>query len=132
MKNKITAEEEPRGRLLAVAGGVAIAYAITCAAFIAYAALLTYTNLTEEKAPLVVTLVSLFSVITAGFDAARGARRRGWLWGLIAGALYAAALTLLGVWLGRGGAFDARSLSLFALCLAGGGLGGVIGINRGK
>lgn len=116
-------------RMGALISGTLVAFAITCTVLIAYAMLITYSTFTGENLPLVVTLTCLASVIIAGFDAAKGANSRGWLWGIIAGAIYAIILTSIGVWINRGFVLDARSATLIILSIAGGGLGGVLGIN---
>ena len=112
--------------------GVLIGYAITIIVFISYALLLTYTHMGEENIGLVVTGTTVFSVLVAGFDAARIQSKRGWLWGVVAGFGYG--LLLIGLMMFfQGGAISAdRSLSLLAIALAGGGLGGVVGINLPK
>jgi putative membrane protein (TIGR04086 family) len=79
--------------------------------------------------PLVVTVTCLIAVIVAGFDAAKGAESRGWLWGITAGFVYAVILAVIGVWLNKGFVVDSRTVTLGILSLAGGGFGGVFGIN---
>jgi len=114
---------------LALLAGTLAGCAITAAAFIACAALLTYTGLAERSVPAIVTVVCVLSSAVAGFDAARGARGRGWLWGLAAGLVYSAVLICAGRALAEGFSFDGRTLALIAVCVAGGGVGGVVGIN---
>ncbi len=104
-------------------------YAVTCVVFIGYAVLITYTSVTGEALPMVVTGTSLLSVMLAGFDAAKGAENRGWLWGILAGFIYAVILAVIGLWVNRGFQLDTRTATLFVLSTAGGGLGGVSGIN---
>ena len=126
----IVAEDKP-SRLNALITGVLAAYAITCIVLIGYAVLITYASLTGENMPLVVTITSLASAVVAGFDAARGAESRGWFWGIVAGFIYAAILTAIGIWVNKGFVVDSRTVTLLVLSVAGGGLGGVIGINLG-
>ncbi len=118
--------------LLALLTGILIAYAITCIFFICCALLLRYTSLTEQSVPMYVSIACVISVAVAGFDAAKAAEKNGWLWGLIAGAIYALILMLIGAFAIKGYTFDTRSLTLIALCVAGGGLGGIVGINVKK
>ena len=118
--------------MIALGTGLAVAYAITCIVFIAYAILITYTNISMDSLPLVVTVTSVISSLVAGYDAAKAALRRGWLWGLAAGFLYALILVIIGYWVGQGFAFDLRTVTTLLLSVAGGGLGGVIGINFRK
>ena len=125
---KVVVTEE-KSRFFNLFSGVMIAYAITCVIFIGYALLLTYTSITEKDIGLVVTITTIISALVAGFDAAKGAKEKGWFWGIIAGLLYAIILLAIGAWVSKGFLFDARSVSLLILSLAGGGLGGVLGIN---
>ena len=112
--------------------GVLIAYALTCIVFIAYAILLTYTDIQEKNISLIVTITTIVSVIIAGFDSAKGAADKGWLWGMIAGAIYALLLLCVMTWIRKAFIMDSRAVTLIVLSLAGGGLGGVIGINMKK
>ena len=112
-----------------VISGVLIAYAITCIVFIGYAILLTYTNIAENNISLIVTITSILSVIVAGFDAAKDATGKGWFWGMIAGLIYAVILICIMTWVQREFRVDSRAVTLLILSVAGGGLGGVVGIN---
>ena len=112
--------------------GVMIGYAITIIVFITYAILLTYTNLSEENISLVVTTTSIISVFIAGFDAARYQTKKGWLWGLLAGLIYGIILITIMIFMQGGIISFSRGFSMLILSLAGGGLGGVIGINLKK
>ncbi len=129
-KNVIT--EEKNSQIASLVNGVMIAYAITCLVFITYALLITYSSFTGENVSIVVTVTSLISVIVAGYDAAKGAKSHGWLWGMCAGLVYALILAFIGAWLNRGFVFDGRTFILIILSIAGGGLGGVVGINLKK
>lgn len=109
--------------------GVLIAYAVTAIVFLGYAILITYTNVSERSLPMVVAITTVLSVMIAGFDAARGAASRGWLWGMVAGLVYV--LILAGIMLVFLPSFpiDGRTIVVCVLGIAGGGLGGVFGIN---
>jgi putative membrane protein (TIGR04086 family) len=127
-KTKIVTEDK-YSQLIALGTGLAVAYGITCIVFIAYAIIITYTSVSADGMPLVVTMTSIIAALVAGYDAAKGALRRGWLWGLAAGFLYALILIVIGYWIGQGFTFDLRTITTLLLAIAGGGLGGVIGIN---
>lgn len=129
--SKTVIAEEKVSRIHALASGVLTAYAITCIIMIGYAMLITYSTFTGERLPLVVTCTALVSVVIAGFDSAKGADSRGWMWGIIAGALYAVILVAIGIWV-NGLQIDSRTVTMVILSIAGGGLGGVIGINFKK
>lgn len=109
--------------------GVLMGYAITCIIFLAYSMLITYTNMTEQNLPMVVAVTTLLSVMIAGFDAAKGAERKGWLWGMAAGLAYILILTGLMMNVLQSFAVDTRTITSVVLALAGGGMGGILGIN---
>ena len=121
-----------RTQIVFLLKGVLIAFAITSIALLAYALLVTYTNMSESILPTVIAITTLLSVMVAGFDAARGAQNRGWLWGMCAGLLYATVLAILMIIAVPSFAVDTRTLTTIAIAIAGGGLGGMLGINLGK
>jgi putative membrane protein (TIGR04086 family) len=113
--------------------GVLVGYAITVIIFLGYSMLITYTAMSDNNLPIIVAVTTLLSVIVAGFDAARGATHRGWLWGMGAGFVYVLILLAIMMIFLRGFAVDSRTLTVTVLSVAGGGLGGVLGINfKGK
>jgi putative membrane protein (TIGR04086 family) len=124
--------EEDKHQITALMTGVFIGYAITCLAMITYALLITYLNFTGEALPLIVTITSLASAIVAGFDSGKCAKNKGWLWGMVAGSMYALILIALGIWINQGFLLDSRTIALTVLSVSGGGVGGVIGINFSK
>ena len=126
MKTEVKTESS---RIYSLLSGVMVGYAITCIIFLGYSILITYTSLTDEKMPLVVAGATLISVIVAGFDAAKGAENKGWFWGIMAGFIYALILMLIMTLVLKGFRPDPRTATVLVLSLAGGGLGGVFGIN---
>ena len=112
--------------------GVLMGYAITCIVFLGYSMLITYTGMTERNLPTVVAITTLLSVMVAGFDAAKGADNRGWLWGMGAGLIYILILTGLMMGVLQRFAVDTRTVTSIMLALAGGGMGGILGINMRK
>jgi len=115
-----------------LAKGVLAAFAITIIAFLAYAMLVTYTNMSERNLPTVVAITTLLSVMVAGFDAAKGANQRGWLWGMAAGFAYILVLVIIMTVMLPAFAVDGRTFTTIAIGIAGGGLGGMLGINLRK
>lgn len=112
--------------------GILVGYAITCVVFLGYSMLITYTSMSEKNIPVVVAVTTLLSVLVAGFDAARGAERKGWLWGMAAGLVYILVLAVIMMAAVKGFTVDSRTITIFVLSIAGGGLGGVLGINLKK
>jgi len=121
-----------KDRIVGLVMGVVIAYAITAISFIATATLITYTGLQESAVPVIVMITCVMSVLVAGFDAARKSSKNGWVWGILAGGIYAVILILIIVWVSGGFVMEMRKVMLLLLSLVGGGIGGAIGINFKK
>ncbi|MCL2204182.1 MAG: TIGR04086 family membrane protein [Defluviitaleaceae bacterium] len=109
--------------------GVLMGFAITAIVFLGYAMLITYTQMSERSLHMVVAVTTLLSVLVAGFDAARAAPYKGWLWGMGAGFLYIAILAIIMMVMLPGFGVDGRTLLVLVLAILGGGLGGILGIN---
>ena len=124
--------EENKSQIKQLIWGVLMGYAITVIVFLAYAMLITYTQMSERNLPTVVAITTLLSVMVAGFDAAKGAPSRGWMWGMIAGAIYVAVLAIIMFVMLPGFFVDGRTVTVVVLSVAGGGLGGILGINIRK
>jgi len=121
--------EENKSQIKQLVIGVMVGYAITCIIFLAYAMLITYTQMSERNLPMVIAITTLLSVMIAGFDAAKGAPSRGWMWGMIAGFIYVAVLGIIMMVMLPGFFVDGRTITVILLSIAGGGLGGILGIN---
>ena len=124
--------KDKKARMKAILTGVLAGYGISCIGFIACALALKYTGLAEKSVPALVTVICFISAVVAGFDSAKGADDKGWLWGLAAGLIYALILMCIGIWLSEGFMFDGRTVTLALLSVASGGLGGIVGINFKK
>ncbi|MCL2571741.1 MAG: TIGR04086 family membrane protein [Defluviitaleaceae bacterium] len=125
--NLVTEENKSQIKQLVI--GVMIGYAITCIVFLAYAMLITYTQMSERNLPMVVAVTTLLSVMIAGFDAAKGATSKGWMWGMIAGFIYVVIMGIIMMVMLPGFFADGRTATVIILSIAGGGLGGILGIN---
>jgi len=121
--------EEKKSKFSIIFSAITMAFAITAIVFISYAVILTYTSVSEKNLSLVVTVTSIISIAVAGFDAAKSCKSKGWLWGILAGIIYAIILFIISVIASQRIIFSTQSLMLFLLAAASGGLGGIIGIN---
>jgi putative membrane protein (TIGR04086 family) len=124
--------EENNSPLLYLLKGTSIAYAVTLIVFIVYSIILTYTDTTEENLSTVIMITVVVSVLISGFDTARGVKNKGLIWGLIAGFIYSAIMIIVGFCVVPDYKLSASSLINLILGLAGGGFGGIIGINTKK
>lgn len=130
-KNNMVTEEK-KSKIITILFAVSISFAITAIIFIGYAILITYSSVSEHNLSLVITSTSIISIAIAGFDVARSSENKGWLWGIIAGLIYATILTLIGVIAASKIILCTQTLMLFLLAAASGGVGGIIGINFKK
>ena len=106
---------------------VAIAFAITCIVFIAYAIILTYTDITDKYIGLVSAVSTAISAMVSCYDCAKGAENKGLFWGIGSGLIYALLLFL--VCSAAGNSFEPARFITFLIAGAAGGIGGILGIN---
>ncbi len=130
-ENVKTKKEMGNSQILCMLKGIVMAYAVTCIIFITYGIVLTYTDVTEEKLPLIALCCTVISAGIAGFDWARCAKARGILWGILAGLAYGVILFVLDGIAGSGFSV-VGSKGLMILLAAAGGVGGILGINMKK
>lgn len=131
-KKRESMEKQGGQNWICMVKGMAIAYAITCIFFIAYGLILTYTNISEESLPMIALVCTAISSAVAGYDWAKCRKRKGLLMGLAAGLIYTVILFLV-----TGLASDTFTLGMskvmsLIVALAGGGIGGIMGVNGKK
>ncbi len=131
-ENVKTKKEMGNSQILCMLKGIVMAYAVTCIIFITYGIVLTYTDVTEEKLPLIALCCTVISAGIAGFDWARCAKARGILWGILAGLAYGVILFVLDGIAGSGFSVVGSKGLMIILAAAGGGVGGILGINMKK
>ena len=131
-ENVKTKKEMGNSQILCMLKGIVMAYAVTCIIFITYGIVLTYTDITEEKIPLIALCCTVISAGIAGFDWARCAKARGILWGILAGLAYGLILFVLDGIAGSGFSVVGSKGLMILLAAAGGGVGGILGINMKK
>lgn len=108
--------------------GLLLAFVFTLLTFVLFACLLAYTALSEGLIPAICIVVQSIGAAIAGFSAAKAAGNRGMLWGVLAGFGYMAVLWLC-AYLAGGTGIGSYFLLRLLLSLAGGALGGIIGVN---
>lgn len=122
--------EENRSPIKAMMLGVGMGYILTFIVFIIYCILITYTGITEKNIQVVVLCTVVMSVLIAGFKTARAADTKGWLWGICSGVIYVLIMIIIGYCFTQDYAIGSKTGMLLILSIAGGGLGGVVGINK--
>lgn len=125
-----TRERQTGGTALCLLRGMGIAFAITCIIFIGFGMILTYTAASEESLPLVSLICTALSVAAAGYDWAACKRKRGLLWGALAGLVYTALLYVITSLAADSFVLHASGLMTLAVALAAGVIGGILGVNR--
>lgn len=109
--------------------GVLIAAVFTVVSFVLFACLLAYTGMKEQTIPVIAVATEGIGAAISGFAAAKGAKSRGFLYGLSAGAIYIVLIRAIGV-LACGGSFlQAHMLLMLLISAACGALGGIFGVN---
>ena len=119
-----------KGNLLCMVKGLAVAFAITCIIFIGFGILLTYTEITEDSLPMVSLVCTALSAGAAGFDWAACMQKRGLLWGMAAGGAYVVLLYMIISLAAERFSLELSLVMTFAVALAGGAVGGILGVNR--
>ncbi len=109
--------------------GVLLGYAITIISFLGYAMLLTYTDTSDLNINTITTIITVFSVLVAGFDTAKNSKNKGLLWGLLSGFTYSLILLIVGNVFVENFVLDIQSIFLIFLSILAGAIGGVFGIN---
>ena len=131
MKKENGKKERQQNRaLLPLFRGMAVAFAVTCIIFIGFGILLTYTDVSEERLPLVSLLCTAVSAAIAGYDWAACMGRKGILWGMAAGLVYTLVLYLI---IGLATDHFLPELSgvmTLIVAAAAGSIGGILGVNR--
>ncbi len=118
-----------RTPLTAMLKGILISYIITAAVFITYAVLMTYTDVSGEHISLAAIVTTAAACTISGFITARAAVSRGLVWGMLSGLLYVLILFISAFLLIPAFVPSAGFAVTILLAIAGGGLGGIFGIN---
>lgn len=114
-----TTKKESEWRVIGILKAIVVAYAITAILFIGLALLLTYTSMPESSIRVIVIITTIISTLVAGYDTAKGAKSRGWFWGMCAGIAYGLVLVLINGIIIKDLALTGNTLTLFIM--AGGG-----------
>ncbi|MFZ5966041.1 MAG: TIGR04086 family membrane protein [Bacillota bacterium] len=109
--------------------GVVSAYIFSLIVFIIMALLITYTSMSETIIPLMTTIVMIISVSVSGMYSGMKIKRKGWLNGGIAGLIYIIWMIFMSWVFIEGFSFDKYALFKILIGAAGGGIGGMIGVN---
>lgn len=112
--------------------GIAIAFAITCIVFIGCGILLTYFTMPEKSIPVIALCCTALSSAAAGYDWAVCMKHRGIFWGMAAGFVYCVLLYFITSIAADDFSIHMSFWMTMIVALAGGAIGGIMGINRKK
>lgn len=129
-KNRKEMKTAKGNTCLCLVRGMAVAFAITCIIFIGFGILLTYTSLSEDRLPLVSLVCTALSAAAAGYDWAACMQKKGIFWGLAAGAVYTVLLYMITSLASDSFALQLSGIMTLIVALAGGAVGGILGVNR--
>ncbi|MDO4300697.1 MAG: TIGR04086 family membrane protein [Clostridia bacterium] len=115
--------------VIALFKGILISYIITMLVFIIFALLITYTDISEKHIGTVIRITTAIVCILSGFITAGSANKGGLIWGIISGISYVIIMCIVGYLLLPDYSITSKLIVSLMLAVAGGGLGGVVGIN---
>ena len=116
--------------LTALMKGIIISYSLTMIVFIVYALLLTYSNVPENMVSPAALITTAISCILCGYITAKSAKSRGLLWGVLSGFCYMIIMFTIGFSTIPTYELNQKMIISSCLALGGGGLGGILGVNR--
>lgn len=109
--------------------GLGFSYLFTFCAFLLFATILHFTNISDNVIPGIILLISILSILTGSAICTKNADSQGWLWGSIIGITYALILYIVSSLTLTGFYIPFSSLYLILGYTAIGSIGGIIGIN---
>lgn len=112
--------------------GLLVSVIITVLAFILLSLILANTNFPQKLITPAVVVTTIISVLTAGSVSTRGIRNKGWLNGSIVGLIYMSILYLISSLVYNNFTIDKYVITMTAIGILAGAIGGILGINTGK
>lgn len=112
-----------------IAKGSILAIAITLISLTIYAALLTYTTISETTITPVILVISGISILLASSISARKLKKQGMINGGLIGLIYILVIYLLSSILSVEFNLNTSSIIMIIVCIITGMVGGIIGIN---
>ncbi len=111
---------------------VAIAYVISTVFLVILSLLYAYTGISEGLVFVMTDVLRVVAVIISAILTAKGVNSRGWIWGIASGVCYIGVMHLLGFMIWDDYLISTDISTGVITALAGGSIGGIIGINIGK
>ena len=118
-----------RPALPAIFRGILTAAAITLVSMLVCALVMTFASLNENAVFIAMHITSLAAVFIGSLAAASRINKNGMINGMIVGILYAFLMMFTGFMTTPDYTLTAKTLLTFGICIAGGALGGILGVN---
>lgn len=112
--------------------GLLASIIVTVLAFILLSLILANTDFPQKLITPAVVLTTIVSVLTAGSVSTRGIHNKGWLNGSVVGLIYMILLYLISSLVYNDFTIDKYVITMTAIGVLAGAIGGIIGINTGK
>ena len=112
--------------------GSGISILITIIALIVFSILLTYTNISENSIPAVVILLTSISILIGATMATTSLKKNGIVNGMMVGLIYILVIYLLSSIIEKDFSLNIQSILMIISSIVAGGIGGIIGVNRGN
>ena len=125
-------EAGTQGIWMGVAKGVLVALLVTVVCYVVTAVLLVQTNLSEGAVGWISLVVTAVASFLAGFTAAKEQQKGGLWWGIGTALIYFCVVVALLFLCGNAPLFTLGRLPGLLCAIGGGGLGGILGINKKK
>lgn len=127
----MTIKTKKKIRFSRVIEGVLRAYILTLFLFVIFSLVLYFTKISERTIPVVILIISVFSIFISGVGIARKVDAKGWLYGSLIGMFYVLISSILGSMILPGpsmGICKGNFINLFIGMLVGA-FSGAIGVN---
>ena len=118
--------------LPAIFRGILAAAVITSVSMLVCALVMTFAALDENTVFIAMHITSLAAVFLGSLAAASRISKNGMINGIIVGLVYAVLMLFTGFMTTPGYTLTSKTLLTFGICIAGGALGGIFGVNIKK
>lgn len=109
--------------------GTVIGLLVTIMLILIFTIILTYTKLSEDRIPLINSIIMILGITTGSIFTSRKAEKNGWIFGGVTGILYFIIIFILSIIFIKNYAFDKYFIFKGLVALSTGIIGGMIGIN---
>ena len=122
-------ENKQSGPLLIYFKSIGKSLIITVVVMLIIAAIVTYTSLPEKVMPLITSIIMVLSIALSGLFSAARLEKRGFMQGLLTGAIYILFILFLSWVLVNDFSVDRFTIMKGTIGILSGGVGGMIGVN---